>query len=212
MKKLILFITILGSTIVWAEGEYTGYDSIVSQLEMQANQPLVVTDDWDEVALHGGVGLNLAYTHLRSPEGVSGSGVMKGLELHFGVNVFTRRARIEGLFRNYGQETLSSSLSADLKEFEFRGVYLPPMPDKMKLRFGLGLSARYMAIEAKASGGGGRAAHKASTPAAAFLVGFERKLTSTVAIGPDVAYRSALVSDTFDKSSWDATLRMNATF
>jgi len=212
MKKLILFIALAASTIVWAQEEdesYTGFNDLVSKLEMAASEPVPVADhSWEEVALHGGAGFNMSYANLRSPEGVTGSGIMKGLEAHFGVNLFTRRARVEGIFRNYAAESLSSNLTADLMEFEFRGVFLPPMPDKMKLRFGAGLCARYMEIEA----GSRRVPHKASTPSASFMIGFERKITPTVAIGPDVSYRSALISDTFDKASADVTLRMNATF
>ncbi len=204
------------STIVWAEEEddsYTGYESIVSQLRSAADTtPQIQSEDinWEEVALHGGIGITTSFVHVASPEGANGSGIMKGFEAHFGVNLFTRKARVEGIFRNYAQEDLSSDMTADLKEFEFRGVFLPSMPDKMRLRLGLGLSARYMDISARS--GGKWTPHKASTPASSFMIGFERKISATVAIGPDLTYRSALISETFDKSSWDASLRLNATF
>lgn len=209
LTALILAL-FLAPTIVLAEDEddnYTNYDSLVSQLEMQAEEPVPVTSDidWEEVALHGGLGLIASYYNInQSAAGstVSASGMMRGFQLHFGVNLFTRRARVEGVFRNYASESINNQYVVDLKEFEFRGIYLPPMSDKMKLRFGGGLAARYMTLNSE----------KASTPVAAFLVGFERSITPTVSFGPDLTYRSPLVSDTFDKASFDASLKMNATF
>ena len=216
MIKLVLFYVAATSTIVWGDDgdeSYTNYDSIVSQLETDAEDvPVIKSEDinWEEVALHGGLGVTTSFIHVNSPEGAVGSGVMKGFDAHFGVNLFTRKARLEGIFRNYAREDLSSEMTVDLKEFEFRGIFLPSMPDKMRLRFGLGLSARYMDISAKF--GSQWVPHKVSTPAISFMAGFERKITPSVSIGPDLTYRSALISETFDKSSFDATLRLNATF
>ncbi len=214
--NLVLMYAAVSSTFVWADDEdesYTGYDSIVSQLQTAAEKnPQIQSEDmnWEEVAIHGGVGITTSYVHVASPEGALGSGLMKGFEAHFGMNMFTRQIRVEGIFRNFAQEDLSSDVTADLKEFEFRGVYMPLMRDKMRLRFGMGLSARYMDISAKS--GSKWTPHKVSTPASSFMIGFERKISSSVAIGPDLTYRSALISETFDKSSWDASLRLNATF
>lgn len=217
-RIFVMIAVVLSSTIVRAEEDeesYTSYDSIVAQLQTAADaddKPVAQDMNWDEVAIHGGAGFTMSYTSVRAPEGTLGTGVMKGFEAHFGMNLFSRKARMEGLFRNFAQEQLSSNITADCKEFEFRGVFLPAgLPDKMKLRFGMGLAARYMDISSKTQSGR-YVTHKASTPATTFLIGFERKIAPSVAIGPDISYRSALTSDTFDKSSWDASLRLNATF
>jgi hypothetical protein len=193
------------------DGSYANYDSLISQLEMQAAEPTptIVHDDWDEVALHGGAGLIASHYSIdyhRPGQSLALSGLMTGFQLHFGVNLFSRKARVEGIFRNYASDYNTGGpgkgYTVDLKEFEFRGVYLPPINDKMRLRFGAGLSARYMNLDAE----------KASTPAASLVAGFERSLTPTVSFGPDFCYRTPLISDTFDRDSFDASLKLNAMF
>lgn len=202
---------IAAPTTVLAQEEddaYRGFDSIVSELEMAADEPAPPQDDWEEVAIHGGAGLVASYFNVarNTPmEQLSFNGVMRGFQLHFGVNLFSRVLRMEGLFRNYNSETVDVGIRnevVDLKEFEFRTVYLPVLNDKMKWRFGGGLSARYMTLNSE----------KASTPAASFMAGFERALTPTVSFGPDLSYRYPIISDTFDKGGFDASLKLNAMF
>lgn len=219
MRK-ILFSTGLGallavSTNVWAEDEsYTNYDSIVNELKSSTDDkmPTPPTDDfdWQEVALHGGIAFATSWVSLTSPDGVAASGLLKGVEVNFGMNLFTRKLRAEGAFSSFAEEQLEHNLKADLREFELRLVYLPQIQDDTTVRFGLGLAARYMSVDSQTSGQW--ANHQASTPSSLFLIGFERKISPSIALGPDVSYRSALVSDTFDKSAWDASFHLNATF
>ncbi len=214
IKYLAALALLMGSTNVLAEDDdesYVGFDSLVSELTAKAQDPVPVdSSDWEDVALHAGVGIVTSYISIRSPEGEAGAGIMKGIEAHFGANLFSKRLRAEVLFRNYAAESLTSSLTADLKEFELRAVYLPYLRDRMRMRIGAGFSARYMDVDTRTATVS--ADHSRSTPSASFLLGFERKITSSVAIGPDLTYRSAIVSETYDKSAWDASLNLNATF
>lgn len=210
LRTLMILALFAAPTTVLAEdddGSYTSYDSLVSQLEMQASEPVptIVKDDWEEVALHGGAGLIASYYQVefnRPQESLAMSGMMTGFQLHFGVNLFTRKVRVETIFRNYASDSSNARYTVDLKELEFRGVYIAPFNDKMRMRFGGGLSARYMNLNSE----------KATTPAASFLVGFERSLTPTVSFGPDFSYRTPLISDTFDRDSSDISLKLNAMF
>lgn len=210
VKYLAALALVMGSTNVLADDEdesYKGFDSIVSELRASSEEPVVADNsEWEEVALHAGAGIVTSYINITSPDGESGAGIMKGLEVHFGANLFSKRARAEMLFRNYAAETLTSMLSADLREFELRFVYLPVLRDKMRMRLGGGFSARYMDLDSRGQG------YSRSTPATSLLVGFDRRITPTVTIGPDVSYRSAIISETFDKMAWDASLNLNATF
>lgn len=207
--KGLLFVSLLGaSTVVVADDEdsYTGFDSIVSQLTTASEDPLPSqVDDWDEVAIHGGVGFIVSSYQIHEVKGgtsIEANGLMKGFQAHFGMNMFSKNVLMEGIFRKYSSDNVATNYVVDLKEFEMRGVFLPMIKGKMKMRAGAGLTARYMSLNND----------KASTPFASVLVGFERMLSPTVAVGPDLSYRSALTSDTFDKSAWDASIRLNATF
>lgn len=215
VKILAIIALVMGSTNVLAEEDdesFVGYDSIVNELKASSeyDEPVTDANAWEDVALHAGAGIVTTYVRLTSPEGQYGAGLMKGIEAHLGANIFTRQARAELLFRNYAEEPLSSTLAADLKEFELRLVYLPYVQDKMHLRVAGGFSARYMDVSTRTASG--TKEHSISTPATALMIGFERKVSPTLSVGPDVTYRSAMVSDTFDKSAWDASINLNATF
>jgi hypothetical protein len=214
--RLLITASAVFATNVWAadDDSYSSYDNIVSELKMSSedSMPAQVSDDfdWQEVALHGGVALATSWVGITAPNGVAGTGLLKGIEVNFGMNLFTRSLRAEGAFSSYAEEELDHALKADLKEFELRLVYLPKIQDATVARFGVGLAARYMSIDAVS---GGRATnYQASTPSSLFLIGFERKVTSNITLGPDVSYRSAIVTDTFDKSAWDTSFHLNATF
>ncbi len=223
IKKEILsmfrFLAVLalwvGSTNVLAQEDdasYVGFDSLVSELKASAEEPLnpPPRSEWEDVAIHFGAGIVTSFVSVTSPEGQSGAGVMKGFEVHVGANLFSTKARAEMLFRNYTSEPLSSTLTADLREFELRLVFMPLVRNKMHLRTGAGFSARYMDLSTRAFTL--RSDHSASTPTSSFFLGFERKLTPALTVGPDISYHSAVVSDTFDKSAWNASLKLNATF
>jgi hypothetical protein len=212
LKSLLICALLGASTTVWADEDdasYASYDSIVNQLEMAAEEPAPVVEDWEEVAIHGGAGLIASYYHLGYSKGgtvIEQAGVMKGFQLHFGMNLFSKKARFEGVFRNYNSDSFSfgggRDYTIDLKEFEFRTIYLSSISDKMKLRIGGGLAARYMSLNSE----------RVSTPAASAMIGLERAITPTVSFGPDLSYRMPIVKDTFDKYSWDASLKLNAMF
>lgn len=212
-QVLSLALIILISTNVRAdddEDSYTSYDSIVAELKESAEQPEFKPPqedlNWDEVAIHAGVGVTTAFIHLSNPGGDTLSGLLKGIEAHFGVNLFTRKARAEGVFRSFARDELSSNAMADLKEFELRAIYSPVLQDRLLLRLGGGISARYLSVQ------GSGYAQRYSTPASSVLVGLERKINPTMSVGPDLSYRSAMIADTLDKTSWNASLRLNATF
>jgi hypothetical protein len=218
MKRLAAVLILLLPTFVWAEDDnsFVSYDNIVNELKESAKEPQVqvVTprDDfgWEEVAIHGGLGIGASYASVTSPSGIRGSGLMTGWAANFGINLFSRYWRAEGAFNSFSQSSLAADLKAELKEFELRAVYLPPLEDNMVLRLGAGIAARYMSLNAQ--GDGHWETFQATTPSTVFLLGFERKITKSLSLGPDISYRAALVSDTFDKSGWDASFRLNASF
>jgi hypothetical protein len=219
MRLWMLATLFLFSTNVLAAAEedksYTNYDSIVNELKASIDDtpqapPLQEDFDWQEVALHGGLGFATSYVSINAPNGTAGTGLLKGIVFNFGMNLFTRSIRAEGAFSSYAQEELDNNLKADLKEFELRVVYLPKLQQNTYMRLGLGLAARYMSLDSRVNDQWQN--YQASTPSSVLLLGFEQKVSSTISFGPDISYRSALESDTFDKSAWNASFRLNATF
>lgn len=220
MSKSVLYIVgalLLFPALVLADDDasYTNYDAIVSELRASADDrpaapPTRDTFDWEEVAIHGGIGLATSWASVATPNGAVGSGLMKGVTVNFGTNLFTRRLRAEGAFSSFAQEGFDENLKASLKEFELRVMYMAAANPNTTLRFGLGLAARYLTIDAANAGRWEN--YQSSTPSSVAMIGFERKITSNVAVGPDLSYRSALIADTLDKSAWNASFRLNATF
>ena len=208
-----LFAQWIVATNVWADedGSYVNYDSIVNELKADAEDVPSPTPDplgWEEVALHGGMSIATAFLSVTAPNGATGTGMLKGFEAHAGANLFSRQARAEIAFRSFAPEDFGK-VHVDLREIEARLMFLPVLRDKMLLRMGFGLAARYMDIDGRQ---GGNTVHsEATTPSSALIIGFEKQLSPAVSVGPDLAYRSAL-TDSFDKSSWDAAIRLNATF
>ncbi len=194
------------------DGSFTSYDAIVNELKADAEgEPEVRREElnWDEVALSGGMALAGSFVSLTSPNGAVGGGMLKGFEIYGGVNLFSTKAKAEVAFRSFAPEDFGK-IHIDLRdEIEGRLIFLPALRDKINLRMGMGLTMRYMDIEGRFRGITERA--EARTPASSLILGFDHRLSQNVSVGPDLAYRSA-INDSFDKSAWDAAIRLNAQF
>lgn len=213
-KLSVLALMALVSTNVLADdGEsFSGYENIVNELTATAEEvpAPVIQDEWAEVALHGGIAFAGSHLQTSAPNGVSGSGLLKGFELSAGANLFSKKSVGEIAYRDYSQEGMSQDLKAELKEIEARLIFLPPMRDKLKLRMGPGLAYRMLQLDARKNGKSSQ--YSSSTPTFLLLMGLERKISKSVSIGPDVAYRTPMGGTTIDNSGFDASLRLNATF
>lgn len=216
MKKhvstLIIAIASLTTTNVWAyddDGSYTSYDSIVNELKASAedNQAPEQPDlNWDEVSLHVGMAYLDSFPVIRLPEGSIQPGILNGFEVFTGANLFSKKVRGEIAFRNYLSANTGMS-TVKLREFQARVLALPPINDNNLMRMGLGFGMRYMDVNAAGLVSDG----SVTTPAVSLILGFEHRFTRSIAVGPDLSYYSPM-SATFDKSSWDGAIRLNATF
>lgn len=212
-KWPLLAACIWGATNVQADedGSFVSYEAIVSELKANADDvvPAPRNDlNWDEVALHGGMSLATSFISIDAPNGAHGDGMLKGFEIFSGANLFSKQARAEIGFRSFAPEDLGR-INVDLKELEARMIFLPTLYDRTLLRMGLGLTLRYMDLDSRKDNASTHS--KATTPASSLILGIEHKISKAVSVGPDFAYRSAL-NDSFDKSAWDAAIRLNATF
>lgn len=207
----------LVTTNVWAQDEesFSSYESIINELKATAEAPEPSTErehgiDWEDVAIHGGLSAAFSYISAESPTGRVGTGLLKGFEGHFGMNLFSTVSRAEMVYRNFSPEVLSRDMTFTMNEFEARIVFLPVLRDRLLLRMGAGLSARQ--TEATFLEGAKSTHVTQAHGASSILLGFERKLAREVSLGPDFTYRSPLTDDSLEKSSWDASFRLNATF
>jgi len=209
---LLLMPLLLCATKVVADEDdsYSNYDSIVSELRDTAERAGRVQEpvDWDAVALHGAMAVTGSYISVAVPEkGLSGEGLLKGFELQAGFNLFSRLARGEVLFRNFNQDTLSNNLQASFHEFEGRIVFLPVLADRTLLRMGGGLSLRSIDVRSTEV----YRDHELRSYYS-LLVGFEKKIAKTISVGPDFTRHASMDTSSVNKSSWDASFRLNATF
>lgn len=212
-KFSLIVLVAFSATNVWAEddGSFTNYDTIVNELKADAEyNPEPVRDElgWDEVAISGGMALATSFISITAPNGATGGGMLNGFELFTGANLFSKKARGEIGIRSFAPGEFGR-VNVNLRELEARLIFLPVLGERLTMRMGIGLTARYMDIDGQANGVSVRS--EATTPASAVILGLERKLSRAISIGPDLAYRSSLTAS-FDKSAWDAAIRLKATF
>ena len=212
-KWTVIFLTLCFQAGLHADEEesYRGYDAIVGDLKASAETsttkiPRAEDLNWDEVALQGGLGVTFSMIQFAGENNVNGSGLLKGFEVHGGFNLFSKVARAEAAFRNFGSESLPGSINAVMRELEARIVFLPVVNDMMSLRMGLGLATRFLSLHAPES------SLSENTPFYSLLLGFEKKFAKNLAFGPEISHHAALDAASFDKYSWDASVRLNATF
>lgn len=210
---IIIFDLILGATNVWAEEQtesFVHYDSIVNELKASADQDLKAEHEetnYIDSGWHGGLAFAGTYVSILVPESeVPASGLLKGFEANGGVSLGYKVARAELAVRNFATDTISNSIQAQVREAEARLVFTPALTDDTVLRMGMGVAERYMHIWTQNS------SYASLTPFYSLMVGCEKRIAPTVSIGPDFSYHSSLDASSFDKSSWDASFRLNATF
>jgi len=213
-KRLFLVSILMLTTKVLAQESesYSHYDDIVAELKASAEDPVPPAAnrlEWDDVAMHGGIGLASSYTHLIFPMAggvMETSGLLMGFELHGGMNLFSRVARLEVAFRNFPQKQITPEVAVKAKDYEGRLLFVPQIFTRTSLRMGTGLSLHEVNVSSLDG------TYSERPWRYSVLLGLERKVAESVSLGPDFSYRAPLASATFEKSSWDASFRLNATF
>ncbi len=198
-----------------SEGEDQSFDAIVNDLSRQVDRPAPsskahvgspTSDSFDAVMFHGGVGLGGVAETLNLPDGKQVYFGQKGIQVSFGIDLFSPNWLAEGTYRNFAQSD-SSAIHVALQEFEMKFLYKTMIAPQAGLRAGGGLSARYMTVTEPTS-----TATVYTTPSGLATIGLDVYLNEKFSLGVDLTGRSSMVSETPDKSSADATLRMDAHF
>jgi hypothetical protein len=212
---LLLALTFSGSAVFAASGDdpdMQGYDAIVNQLNREnerssvihAKQTAVATPDaLDAIWFHGGVGISTFMEDLNFADGSSLFIGQKGVTVSGGIDLFSNNWLAEVTMRNFG-ETEDSATHVALKEFDLKVVYHDKLPRNLGFHIGGGLSGRYMSIRRP-----GETTLDYTTPSSVLTGGIEYFFADRLSVGLEGGARTSLISDTIDRASYDATLRVD---
>ncbi len=158
----------------------------------------------DDVMIHGGVG----FTQMFSTVNYGGDRThvaQRGIQATLGIDLFSDNWLAEGSARNFSSYDYGSTNVA-LKEFDLKVVYHSKFAPKLGMKFGGGIAARYLEV-ANSSG-----SNTFTTPASVFTGGIELLAARNLTLSGEVSARTALISETVDKNSYDMTVRIDANF
>lgn len=202
--------------------DYVNYDSIVEDLQKQTAKPTPTAarstsrksswfssngpggDPFENVWIHAGVGFAQTTESLALPNGRDAYMSGRGVQAAIGIDILGPSLTAEGAVRTFG-ETDDSSSKITLKEFDLKLLYKKRV-SHFGFRAGGGLSARYMTVRS------GIDNYDITTPASVVALGGDVYISPQLSIGVDFATRNAMISETFDKTSFDGTVRIDTHF
>lgn len=203
-------VAISGQAYASDESSVMGYDSIVDQLNREADRPASKakyssqdSDALDTIWFHAGVGLSMLMQPLTFDDGNNVFLDQRGVQISGGIDLFSPNWMAEGTMRNFG-ESETSRTRVSLKEFELKILFHKTFAPRLGFHAGGGLSARYMTVRRPQTG-----SNDYVTPTSIAVLGLDYFITDRLSVGIEAAGRSAMVSDTVDRGSYDATIRMD---
>lgn len=158
----------------------------------------------DDVMIHGGVGFTQMFQTV-SYDGNRTQISQRGIQATLGIDLFSDNWLAEGSARNFSSSDYGKT-SVALKEFDLKVVYHNKFAPKLGLKLGGGVAARYMQISNQNGSNG------YTTPASVFTGGIELLAARNLTLAGELSARTALISETVDKNSYDMTLRIDANF
>ena len=210
MNKLIPFsiaIALLFTSILASANEqFIGYDSIVEELNSSKTQSKNYKDPFQNVLIHSGVGFALALASL-DRQGKTFQGILQGVEINMGIDLFSKVWMAEGSFRTLGDSSFKENIDIKLTEFDLKFVYRSYVSRLMKMRFDFGLAARYLDFSNKTD-----SEENYTTPSSIASLGLEANISNNITFGAVVSYRSAITEDTIDSSSINTAVRLDTHF
>jgi hypothetical protein len=193
--------------------EVMDYDSIVRELigspasgnSLNRARPVAPRDPFEDVLLH--VGIGLVSTFARLDAGGDQINVdQRGFQATLGIDLFSEHWLAEGSTRSFGGTAYGANI-VSLKEFDLKVYYHDRFSSKLGWRAGGGLAARYLTLKKTDA-----EPAKYSTPASIATLGLEYFLGPAVSMTAEISARNAMIEETIDQSSLDATLRLDTHF
>lgn len=193
-----------------ASDDYSSYDDIVRELkasEVATSVPSRTDSDFEAIRIHAGTGFVSTHANFRTPGGMPDSASLNGFEVFMGIDLFSRNWIAEGAARSFNPEAFAGTKIA-LREFDLKIIHRDTIGRTVYWRGGLGVAARYITFDQKPLG----LNDSYTTPATIFLLGLGAQFNSNLSLGADLNYRTALITDTIEKSAVDGNLRLTGTF
>ncbi|MEK7357580.1 MAG: hypothetical protein AAB250_14095 [Bdellovibrionota bacterium] len=196
-----------------ADANVDSYDTILNQLNKETakstsrlNSMNTGTSPFDDVWIHAGIGLAGIVQDISFADGQQHTLNNRGIQAALGIDLFSEHWLAEGTARSFG-ENEDGPVRASVQEFEMRVIFKDRLAPKANFKFGAGLSGRYLTVKRF-----GEATIEYSTPMSIATTGLEMYLADRFSIGLDFNGRFAMIGETIDKNSFDATLRMDTHF
>lgn len=197
----MFFGVFLLPTIVHAAEESEGYNAIVDELKSSLNDEKPIKKDVSEPA-HVEVGGAIVGDYVQVGGGSSGSVMLTGFDFHIAFDLLTPTWVTEGSYRSFGTSQINKTSSASAQELDFKLIHKSQLPGRTWLRIGGGLSAQTLRTTTGTEEG----------PAAILLLGIDKTLTARVSIGPDVSLHLPISSNSDERGSGDASMRLSFHF
>jgi hypothetical protein len=187
-------------TFVYAQEE--GFDSIVKELKSSLKDP-VPTPKYDSESprVIAGAGIVGSYVNANA-----GSALLSGFDLHLGVELFTSQWLAEMSLRSFSTARLQGGSTMSLDEYDIKLIHENELQRTLNLRVGGGLAAQYLKTSANGN------SNTESAPSLIALVGLEKVFSPKLTVGPDLSLFMPLISNSDEKASLDASLRLNFYF
>lgn len=215
--KYLGFVAFLGLTPSFSfaatdldDSDMIGYEQIVKELSGPSSSGRTtgsarnVEDPFANIMIHAGVGMVTTFGQAHAPQG-SINYNQSGIQATLGIDLFNPNWIAEGSARSFAKSEYDQAHVA-LREFDIKFLYKDSITKGIGYRLGAGVAARYMAIDLAG-------VHtEYTTPASLFGAGLDLNFTKHVSAGIDVSSRNALVAETGDRNSMDATVRLDAHF
>lgn len=189
--------------------EGLNYDAIIKKLSQSENQVESTGSMLDDVKIHAGVGLANSLYNIKHRNGENTYAAQRGVEVALGIDLFSKYWVAEGSFRNYGQQTFQNA-KLSLKEFDLKVVHRDVISQGWGYRLGGGIAARYLTVDYQ--GPGLKYGQEFQTPATIVQGGLESYLSRRLSLGADLAWKSALIEDTPDRTVYEVVLRLAGHF
>lgn len=199
-----------------ADEDYISYDRIVDDLQSESKRQTRETnrvrsrltylgpDPFENIWIHAGVGFAQTTANIDLPSGGSAHMSARGIQAAVGIDILGPSLSAEGTVRNFGENEDSAS-KIQLKEFDLK-IFAKHREGRFGLRGGGGLSARYMTVKTSSD------VFEVTTPASVLQLGGDLYLSKSVSVGLDLSARTAMIAETFDRTSYDGTIRLDTHF
>jgi hypothetical protein len=215
-SKLLLFAAVLSLLTPKAlaatdldDDEMVGYEQILKELSGSPTSTTrgsarIEEDPFANIMIHGGVGMVSTFGQAHVPDG-SIQYSQQGIQATLGIDLFSPNWVAECSARSFARADYQDA-DMSLREFDIKFLYRDVISKGIGYRMGAGVAARYMTINFMGTN------TEYTTPASVIGGGLDLNFTKHVSVGVDVSSRNSLVAETGDRSSVDATLRMDAHF